>query len=227
MKTSLVTALIATALLVSACQKKPPATDPAVVVTTAATLPEPAGTPAATPAPTGELTQQQREQADKQAKLDFAVMEDKYINDPKAQWASSATATTTFGGKDAAESNMAKNVAGPVDNKDWTNDQQEIGFDALEVTYEKPVTATEVRLVVPGGEGIEALTKVELQDPEGKWNTVWSGLSDVKEDSRGQRTWFVRSFAPTAYKTKAVKYTFANNVQRGYKKADAAQLIGD
>ena len=154
-------------------------------------------------------------------------MEDKFINDPRAQWASSATASTTFGGKDPAENNLAKNVTGRIDGNSWTNDQQEIGFDTLEVGYDKPVTATEVRLVVPGAEGIEAITKVELQDDSGKWNTVWTGLSDVKKDTRGDRTWFVRTFAPTAYKTKAVKYTFANNVERGYKKADAAQLVGD
>lgn len=228
MKLTHISAMIAAALLLSACHKKPSAEQapaPAVVETpVAVTAPAAPAAPAAEPA---ELTKEQREQKDKQNKLDFAVMEDKYINDTKAQWASSATASTTFGGKDAAESNMAKNVIGRIDAKSWTNDQQEIGFDTLETGYANPVNATEVRLVVPSGDGIEALTKVELQDTDGKWNTIWSGLSDVKKDERGDRTWFVRTFPRTAYKVKSVKYTFANNVERGYKKADAAQLIGE
>lgn len=233
MKTTHLSALIAAALLLSACHKKPPpaqTTAPAVVETPVAVSAPAAATAAAPAAPAAEpaeLTQEQRQLKEKQAKLDFAVMEDKYINDPKAQWASSASASTTFGGKDAADSNMAKNVIGRIDAKNWTNDQQEIGFDTLETGYATPVNATEVRLVVPGGDGIEALTKVELQDTDGKWNSVWSGLSDVKQDVRGDRTWFVRSFPRTAYKVKAVKYTFANNVERGYKKADAAQLVGE
>ena len=49
----------------------------------------------------------------------------------------------------------------------------------------------------------------------------------MKTDKRGSRTWFVRTFPQTTYKVKAVKYTIANNVQRGYKVVDAAQLIGE
>ena len=85
--------------------------------------------------------------------------------------------------------------------------------------------ASEGRLVI--NEGAQSLTKVELQDTDGKWNTVWSGLSDLKDEEHGPRTWFVKSFYKTPYKVKAVKYTIANNVQRGYKEVDAAQLVGD
>ena len=84
-----------------------------------------------------------------------------------------------------------------------------------------------MRLVLPDDDGSEAVSKVELQAEDGKWNTIWSGISDVKRDDRGRRTWFVRTFPATAYKVKAVKYTFANNVQRGYKQVDAAQLVGE
>jgi hypothetical protein len=219
-------ALLLAPLMLVACKKHTVETAPAVVV-----APVPVAATAATPAPAAdpaELTDEQREAADKKARFDYGVMEDKYINDPRAQWASSATASSTFGDPKPSESTVASVAAvGPVDGKHWTNNNIEIGFDWLELGFAKPVQATEVRLVVNEGEGVEAISKVELQDTDGKWNTIWSGLSDVKKDKRGSRTWFVRTFEKTPYKVKAVKYTIANNVQRTYKDVDAAQLVGD
>lgn len=218
MHTLTLTALLLAPLLLAACEKPP---EP---VADAPAEPAPAAEPTAPAAPAAPVDDS--EQAKRQAALDYATMEDKYINDASAQWAESATASTTFGGAQPDDNRLAKNVAGPVDGLTWINNQQDVGFDWLEAAYAKPVNATEVRLVLPGDQGVEAISKVELQDTDGKWNLIWSGLSDVKEDRRGNRTWFVRSFPATAYKVKAVKYTFANNVQHGYKVVDAAQLIG-
>jgi hypothetical protein len=100
-------------------------------------------------------------------------------------------------------------------------------MDWLEASFAKPVAAKEVRVVFENGEGVEAVSKMEVQDAQGKWNTVWSGLSDVKHDQRGNRTWFVRTFEKTAYPVSAVKITIANNVERGYKVVDAVQLVGE
>nr|WP_315468160.1 hypothetical protein [uncultured Undibacterium sp.] len=214
-------------VLVVACNKKPAeasaeavASTPAPVVTASAIEP-------VTPA---EPTPEQMEMAKKKALMDYATMEDQYINDSKAQWASDAKASSTFGDKSSsgpATSNMAINVKGAVDGKNWTNNQQDIGFDWLELSYEKPVAATEVRVVFQDGDGVEAVNKVELQSTDGKWNTVWEGISDQKRDKRGGRTWFVRSFEKTSYKVKAVKVTIANNVEPGYKVIDAVQLVGE
>ena len=88
-----------------------------------------------------------------------------------------------------SDGSLAKNVIGAGDGKEWTNNHQDIGFDWLETTFAKPVNATEVRAVFANGAGVEAVDKVELQDTEGKWYTVWSGISDVKRDARGSRTW--------------------------------------
>jgi hypothetical protein len=94
--------------------------------------------------------------------------------------------------------------------------------------FAKPVSATEVRVVFgQSGEGAEAVNKVEIEDAEGHWVTVWSGLSDVKVDRRGARTWFVRKFDKTQTPTKGVKITLANSVQRGYKNVDAVRLVGE
>jgi hypothetical protein len=219
-----ISALVASALTLTlaACGKK--AEEPA---TADNATPPPAESTAAAPA--AEPSQDDAERAEKQAMLDYATMEDGYINDTHAQWASTATASSTFGDDhgEPAQSNMASNVTGAVDSEGWTNNKQDVGMDWLEARFAKAVAATEVRVVFQGGRGVEAVSKLELQDPQGKWNTVWSGLSDVKADRRGSRTWFVRKFEKTAYPVNAVKITIANNVQRGYKVVDAIQLIGD
>jgi len=224
MKHLTLTALIASTLALSACGKKhadqpAPAPAPAPVVAAPAPAPKPA------PA---DLSDADRERAKKQAQLDYATMEDKYINDPRAQWAAGATASSTFGddnGRKPASSNLPERVVGPVDSDTWTNNHQDIGFDWLETTFAKPVSATEVRVVF--NKGVEAVSKLELQDTDGKWNTVWSGLAEAKSDERGRRTWFVKTFEKTPYKVKAVKVTLANNVYNNYKEINAVQLVGD
>jgi hypothetical protein len=216
-------AVLLAPLVLAACHKKAPdpAPTPVVVAATQPATPPPAAEPA-------EMTQEQRDQRDKQERFDYGAMEDKYINDQHAQWAATASASSTYGAPKPDDANRAQvGAIGPVDGKHWINNNIEIGFDWIELGYAKPVQASEVRLVLQDGQGAEAISKVELQDTDGKWNTIWSGLSDVKADRRGARTWFVRSFKPTPYKVKAVKYTIANNVERVYKYVDAAQLVGD
>lgn len=177
-----------------------------------------------------EMTAAEKEKVEKQKLMDYATMEDTYINDPKAQWAATATASSTFGdedGKTPSEHSLAQNMTGMVDDRNWTNNKIDIGFDWLELGYEKPVAATEVRLVTSDGNVVESISKIELQDTDGNWHAAWSGISDAKKDSRGSRTWFVKTFPKTTYQVKAVKYTIANNVSRGNKDVNAAQLIGE
>ncbi|MCU6499134.1 hypothetical protein LPN04_15155 [Rugamonas sp. A1-17] len=226
MKRQTTIAILMSTLALAACHKKDkPADAPTVAAPVPATAPAPAA-----PAPAAAQTEDQQEMARKQALLDYGTMEDKYLNDPKAQWAATAKASSTFGddnGKEPSEVNVAKNVVGPSDDRSWSNNNQDKGFDWLEVGFAKPVNATELRVIFPGGEGVEAVSKVELQDTDGKWNTIWSGISDVKQDKRGSRTWFVRTFDKTAYKVKGAKITIANNVQHGYKNVEAIQLVGE
>ncbi|WP_343728871.1 hypothetical protein [Duganella sp.] len=211
------------AALLAACHKKEKVEEPAPAAAPATATPAPPADPAT-------LTPEQQKQAEKKALLDYGVMEDKYINDPRAQWATDAKASSVFGdenGRKPSDSNLPARATGPADGNQWTNNSTDRGFDWLELSYATPVNATEVRVVIGGGQGVEAINKVELQDTDDKWHTVWEGLNDVKRDQRGNRTWFVRSFDKTAYKAKGVKITFANNVQRDYKVVDAVQLVGD
>lgn len=227
-------ALILVPLLMVACSKKEVSAPATVVVPVAAPAAAPAPVAAAAPATPAidpaNMSAEQKAIASKQKALDFGIMEDKYINDPLAQWSTSATASSSYSDSNTNEpyeSHLPKWLSGPVDGKYWRNKSSDIGFEWVQLDYAKPVNATEVRLVVDSGTGVEALNKIELQDTDGKWNTVWSGISDVKRDERGARTWFVKTFPKTAYKVKAVKYTVANNVSTGNKEFDAAQLVGE
>lgn len=179
-----------------------------------------------------ELSEEEHNRAEQQAKLDYATMEDGYINDSKGQWASTARASSSFGSAndepaDSQTSNTPWHAVGAPNGRAWTNNSQDIGFDWLEVTYDSPAKATEVRVVTPTGEAAQSLNKVELIDTDGKSHVAWSGLSDTNKDERGSRTWIVRKFDPTPYAVKSVKVTFANNVARGYKEVDAVQLISE
>jgi len=216
------TALLLAPLMLAACKKAEAPAQPAAPEAPVAAAP--AAAPAAQPA---ELTEEQEEKARKQARLDFSALEDKYINDPRAQWAASATASSTYGGDKPDDNNLPKHLIGPIDGKEWGNNNSDLGLDWIELGYAKPVQATEIRLVTDDHEAVESITKIELQDTDGKWNTIWSGVSEDKFNENGARTWIVRKFEKTPYKVKAVKYTISNNVKTGYKEVEAAQLVGD
>ncbi len=215
-------AALAVCLALAACHKKPDES-----ATPAAT---PASEPTATvvAAPSADPTPEQRERARKQAALDYATMEDSYLNDARGQWAKEVTATSTFGeasSSGASEVNKPKNIVGKPDGRFWTNDHQDMGFDSFEGTFEKPVHATEVRAVF--GDGISTVSKVEIKDTDGKYTTVWTGINEDPRDDRGPRHWLVRKFDKSAAAISGVKITFANALDRGYKTVDAMQLVGE
>jgi hypothetical protein len=168
------------------------------------------------------LSDEQKEIAKRQAKLDYSNMEDGYINDANAQWAATASATSTYGGSTYEPAN----ATGKVDGKSFATKGSDVGFDSLEVTFEKPVNATQLRVAISDGYGMEGITKLELQDTEGKWNTVWSGVNTVKVDKRGNRTWFVQPIEKTSYKAKGARITKSNNVTTDRLYIDAVQLVG-
>lgn len=230
MKSHVTVAAMMLATLLVACQKKEETTTVPAQAEPAAPAASATPAPAATVEPAGEQTAEQRKLAEKRSMLDYSVMEDKYLNDPRAQWATEAKASSVFGdtnGGTPSDSNLPVKATGPSDDRQWTNSNIDKGFDWLQVGYATPVNATEVRFVISGGQGVEAINKVELQDTDDKWHTVWEGLSDAKRDMRGARTWFVRTFEKTTYKVKGAKITFANNLQHDYKVIDAVQLVGD
>ncbi|WP_028102147.1 hypothetical protein [Pseudoduganella violaceinigra] len=229
-------AMLLPALLLAACSKKQPPQPPAAETATPApaaapapAAPVPAAPPSAANGPlptphidTENMSDEQKEMAKRQAKLDYSNMEDGYINDANAQWASKATATSEYGGS----SYEPANATGKVDGKSFATKGSDVGFDALEVTFDKPVNATQLRVAISDGYGLEGITKLELQDTDGIWNTIWSGIQTVKTDKRGARTWYVQPIEKTAYKAKAARITKSNNVTTERLYVDAVQLVG-
>ncbi|WP_133499434.1 hypothetical protein [Cognatilysobacter terrigena] len=217
---------------VSACKKhddaptvdnaaQPAASAPATPAPTVAAAPP--GPPPSADAGTGPAD------ADAQAKLAYAEMEDRYINDAHGQWAASAKASSSFGDADklppdSNEPNTPVHAAGAPDGNTWLNNRQDMGFDWIEAKFAKPVNATTVRVAFE--KGVKTAHQIDLIDTTGASHTVWTGLSDVQDETRGPRSWFVRSFDTTPYKVAAVKVTVANAVQPGYKAIDAIQLVG-
>ncbi len=218
---------VAVLIALSACSKKTEEHSETAPSEVSATSQQ--ATPTQTAEAAAQTNEKQAELAKKQSQLDFATMEDGYINDSKAQWASSAKASSTFGDDKGEPSSpsLPINIIGKVDGKTWTNNNQSIGFDWLEVGFEKPVNATEVRFVFPNGKSASAVTKLELIEPNGTMHVVWSGISDTHSEERGPRTWFVRKFDTTPYLVSAVKLTIANNLANGYKELDAVQIVGN
>lgn len=212
-------------LILAACDKKTASEAPATITpTNTVAVPN--------PPTTVESSQEAVDLAYKQALVNYATMEDGYINDPHAKWAASAKASSTYGVTQdtppASPSNYGPEKAtGALDGNTWSNNNTDIGIDWLELGYAKPVNATEIRIVFKPNTGAEAVTKIELIDTDGKLHTAWSGISDVKSDSHATRTWFVRKFAPTPYKAKGIKITLVNNLLATYKEIDAVQLVGE
>lgn len=213
------------------------AAQPAATQAGAAATPAPAAgttpteTAPAAQTPPAELTAEEKARAEAQARLDYAAMEDGFLSDPGGQWATAAKASWADREAHAPDADpdaygSPNWASGAPDGKDWNLTQNRPGFDWLEVAYDKPVSATEVRIAFSDGDGAQAISKIELIDTSGAAHSVWSGLSDIEDDDRGDRTWFVRKFEATPYQVQKVKITIANNVEDGYKHVDAVQLIG-
>lgn len=212
--------IVSLVVALAACQKQAPeAKCPPAMATDASASP---------PAATAEAAPVDPKLAEKKAALDYATMEDSFLNDPKGQWANAATASSTFGetgSSGASDVNKPKNMIGKPDDKEWTNDHQDMGFDTIEASFDKPVHATEVRVVFR--DGVAAVSKLELKGADGAYTAVWSGLNEDPEERRGPREWFVRKFDKTANPVVGVKVTLANTVDHSYKVVDAVQLVGE
>jgi hypothetical protein len=151
------------------------------------------------------------------------------LNDARGQWATEAKASSVFGddnGRTPSESNMPARATGPADGHQWNNNNIDKGFDWLELGYATPVNATEVRVVIGSGKGVEAISKVELQDTDGGWHSY--GKASATSSATSAAAAPVRAqLRQDPYKAKGVKLTFANNLQHEYKVVDAVQLVGD
>jgi len=227
-----ITAAVLTVLL-AACSKSPPpaapeATQPAANNAAASQAPA-----ASTSAPAAGATEGSTEDpavVAKKRKIEFALSEQTLANDPHGQWATSASASTTYrDAKDnapyaASQATGAPNVLQYSDDGNgWAPKDADAGIEWLQVGFAKPVNATGIRVRQNSGGG--AIIKVELQDSSDAWHAVYEGVDGAKYDE--YNWWFKQSFAKTPYLVKGAKITLATNAVSGWNEIDAVQLLSE
>lgn len=166
------------------------------------------------------------EAASRKAAAQWSLHQDDIKNDPDGQWATSATASTSYSnhqGNDTFSPMQATGVpnieAYGDDGKAWAPSTQDGGIEWLDLKYAKPVHATEVRVRESQGSG--AVVKVELIDDAGVAHRIWTGDDPTKD-----LNYLLLKFPATSYKVNRVKVTLATNAVPGWNEIDAVQLVG-
>lgn len=185
-----------------------------VPVSVASTAPVTAPAAAAAPLPTGVVPAVQLNDALVQA-------------DVAGQWATSARASSQFGPAEgsAARATGAPDVPGADDHPNaWCPATRDRGVDWLELTFARPVRASEVRVRQNNGPG--AITKVEAIDTGGQTHVWWEGVDPYGQDGFARTSvWFAVRVQPTSYSVAKIKLTLNLGAHTRWKQIDAVQLV--
>jgi len=222
-------ALSVAALLIAGCSKKEEVPAPAA---SAADVPAPAqaSSPAAAATPPAEESTAPDERA---AAVEAALAEEEIASDARGQFAVAGTASSTYGDKapEAKSSYTAHAATGAPDVErysdnanSWASATADKGIEWLEVTFARPVNATQIRIRQNYNPG--AIIKVELIGEDGSKSRIWQGIDEQKY-TPGTIAWFDRSFDRTANKVTGARITLATNAVHGWNEIDAVQLLGD
>jgi hypothetical protein len=106
----------------------------------------------------------------------------------------------------------------------WCPALRDKGVDWLEVTFAKPVQATELRVRQNDASG--AITKVEAIESNGTSHVWWEGIDPYKAPAVREIVWFAVRVPKTTYAVARVKLTLNLASGPGYKEIDAVQLVG-
>jgi len=166
------------------------------------------------------------EENQKLAGIDWAMKQDQIKHDPNGQWATAATASSSYDNAKGKQSWSAMQATGEPDverygddGRAWAPKSQSAGIEWLDLKYAKPVNATGVRIRESCGSGTVA--RVELFDEMGNAHKIWQGVDPTQE-----LNYLTIKFPATAYKTNRVRVTLATNILPGWKEIDAVQLLG-
>lgn len=221
------TLAIATVAVLGGCGKKPASGGADASATTApAAAPAPVA-PTPPPAPAAE----DPEIAARRKAMEFALAEQKIADDPMGQWAADAKASSSYNdAKDQAsyapwQATGAPNVSSYGDDSNsWASKESDAGVEWLQVTFAKPVHATEIRVRQNIGPG--SIIKIELVDEQGSLHTVFEGMDSTKYPDN-TIAWFIQAFNKTDYTVTGAKITLATNMVHGWNEIDAVQLLGE
>jgi hypothetical protein len=158
--------------------------------------------------------------------VDWALKQQDIKNDPQGQWASGATASSSYSDAKDQERFAPWQATGPpnVDHESdnaaaWTSKTSDAGIEWLDLTFPNAVHATGLRIRESDGAG--AIVRVEIFDDSGAVHSLWTGTDPTKG-----LNYFVLTFPKTTYKTNHVKVTLATNLIPGWNEIDAVQLLG-
>ncbi len=218
-------AVLSVAVVLVACHKAPDgaAGDAGPVDAT--------GAPAAAAPADAPATEADPELLARKAAVAFALAEQEIASDPKGQWATTATASSTFSdaqgedGYSAWQATGAPNVEHFSDaRQSWASKDADKGVEWLQVGFAKPVHATALRIRQSFGPG--AIIQVELLDDKGGRHAVFSGTDETKYPGN-TITWFKPEFEKTGYLVTGARITLATNAVSGWNEIDAVQLVGE
>jgi hypothetical protein len=229
----LLTAALAAALVLTACQKVAGDDAPAADAASGTKAATPDATPESTPPAAGaEPTAAELEALEKQKAIDRVLAEQQLLEDPNGQWPTMAQASSTYAtliSVDVPDRKPESATGAPdaqstgYESLGWQPEKDGAGIEWLELGYATPINATAVRvrqITAPG-----AVIKIELIDETGARHTVWQGRDDTAYES-GQIGWMLRTFERTEYKAQGVRLTLATNAVQGHESIDAVQLVG-
>ncbi len=159
------------------------------------------------------------------AELSEAVI----LADPNGQWAVAAVAGSEYSKTSytAAEATGAPNVPKASDHpKAWCHGRDSKKKDEwLELVYEKPVRATEVRVRQSLNPG--TIVKVEAIEADGTSHVWWEGRDQTGLAlSSGTIAWFAVRASKPDYSVARIKLTLDLSQRLGWKQIDAVQLVG-
>lgn len=161
--------------------------------------------------------------------LSTELIDAKIIADPTGQWAVMAMASSQYGPSKYAPAqatgapNISLGMAG--DNPEaWCPLNKNNGTEWLEVTFAKPVHATEVRVRQNNAPG--AIARIEAIEPDGTAHVWWEGVDPYKQPAIREIVWFAVHVPQTAYLVAKVRITLNLATVSGWKQIDAVQLVG-
>lgn len=228
MRTHQILTAMAVAIVLTGCAKQEATDEPASAADTAAAAD--AATTAAPATAPAAAAEEDPETVKKRRQVEFALAEEALVNDARGQWATTATATSSYNDAQEPAIYSAFQVTGAPNvpafgnsGNAWCPKESDAGIERLEVGFGKPVNATEIRIRQNSAPG--AIIKVELVDETGKAHTVYEGIDATKYDEFN--FWFKAAFEKTPYKVTGAKITLATNAVSGWNEIDAVQLIGD
>lgn len=151
----------------------------------------------------------------------------KIRSDLAGQWAASAAAGSQYGRTQysAAQATGAPNISVAGNSPDaWCPAGKNTGMDWLEVSFAKPVQATEVR--IRQNDTVGAIAKIEAIEPDGTAHVWWEGIDPYKATAVREIVWFAIRVPKTAYLVAKIKVTLNLAAATGWKEIDAVQLVG-